>query len=119
LSRARLGGWILWPASIIFASLIAAPLVLGGTPVRPYLTLVFMLLCPGLALVRLLGIGDSLLEIAAAVAISIALELLAALVMVYAGFWSPEGLFIGFVTISVVAAGLDLAGFRLRAEEQP
>jgi len=72
-----------------------------------------------LALVRLLGIGDRLLELAVAIALSIGFELLASLAMIYAGLWSPTGLFAGLVCVVIGGAGLELAGARARMERQP
>jgi hypothetical protein len=119
MTRERLAGINPWPLSFIFAGVIVSAMVFGGTPLRPYLTLAFALICPGMAIVRLLGIADSLLEVAVAVALSIAIELLASLVMIYSGVWSPDGLFLGLVGLTLMAAGFDLAGLRIQPEKQP
>jgi len=72
-----------------------------------------------MALVRLLALGDRLLAIAVSIALSIALELLASLAMIYAHLWSPKALFAVLLGVALVGAGLDLAGARIRSEPQP
>lgn len=110
-----------WPAGIILATVVAAILVFGGagTGARPCVVLGFALVCPGMALVRLLRIGEPLLELAVAIALSVSVGLLASLAMIYAGLWSPKGLFAVLVAVAIVGAGLELAGARTRAEGEP
>jgi hypothetical protein len=110
-----------WPVGIILAAVVTAILVFSGVGAgaRPYVVLGFALVCPGMALVRLLGIGDPLLEVAVAIALSIGVEVLASLAMIFAGLWSPKALFAGLVAFVIVGAGLELGGARIRAEQQP
>jgi hypothetical protein len=120
MTRERLASINPWALSFILAGVIVAVMVLsGGTPLRPYVAVAFALVCPGMAIVRLLGIGDSLLEVSVAIALSIAIELLASLVMIYSGVWSPNGLFLCLVGLTLMAAGFDLAGLRIQPEKQP
>jgi len=104
-----------WPLGVILATLASAVVVfvVPGADARPYVVLGFVLICPGMALVRLLSLGDTLLEIAVAIALSIGVALLASLAMIYAGIWSPEALFGGLLGLAAVGAGLDLAGARI------
>jgi uncharacterized membrane protein len=57
---------------------------------RPFLALWFLLICPGMALVRFLGIQDSLTELVIAIALSLGLDTAVAMVMLYIGFWSIQ-----------------------------
>ncbi len=78
-----------------------------GTPVRPIVTLWFLLICPGMAFVRLLRLEDRLAEVTLAIAVSIALDTVVAAGMVYAKVWSP-------VLGLLVLAGLTLVGTALQ-----
>jgi hypothetical protein len=58
-------------------------------PVRPIVILWFLLICPGMAFVQLLQIKDALHEMVLAVALSLAIDVIVAMVILYAGLWSP------------------------------
>ena len=82
-----------WPATIIAsAGAISLAVMCGASPVvRVSLALWFLLVCPGMAVVRLLRISDRSSEFALAVACSLGIEAILATTMVYAGLWSPPG----------------------------
>jgi nucleoside recognition membrane protein YjiH len=79
-----------------------------GAPVRPALVLWFFLICPGMAVVRLLGLKDHLTELTLAVALSIALDLIVAETMVLSNLWSPGGALWTLVGVSIFGAALQL-----------
>jgi hypothetical protein len=61
-----------------------------GSPARPAIVFSFLLVCPGLAFVRLLRIQGPLIELTLAIALSIALDVIVAEAMVLTRQWSPE-----------------------------
>lgn len=61
----------------------------------------FMLVCPGMAFVRLLHLRGLLMELTLAIGLSIALDTIVAEGMVLAKRWSPEG---GLVALAVLCA---------------
>jgi len=66
----------------------------------------FLFLCPGMAFVRLLRVGESLTELTLALALSLAINAIVAITMLYTGTWSPKwglGIVIG---ISMCGAAL-------------
>lgn len=60
------------------------------TPARLWVATWFMLVCPGMAFVPLLRLHDPAAEWSLAVALSLALNMIVAMVLLYAGRWSPE-----------------------------
>lgn len=86
-----LDAW-LWPA-LLGASAAGAALVSLAdvqAPIRTVLTLWFLLVCPGMACVRLLRLGRPLYEWSLAIALSLALDMLVAEAPLYLGWWSPR-----------------------------
>ena len=76
---------------------------------RAPVVLIFILIFPGLALVRLLGIPAAAARVSLAIAVSLALGVLVPASLVYAGAWSPPaalailaGLAITFAAVEVV-----------------
>jgi uncharacterized membrane protein len=93
-----------WPLIATASALLAGALVLGGvqSPVRVLVVLWFVLVCPGIAVVRLLGLGDPVAELTLAVTVSIALAAVVSGVMLYTGLWSPHATL--FVLIAFTAS---------------
>jgi hypothetical protein len=98
----------LWPASILVlgASLNAVTFGHIAVPLRPWLAMWFLLVCPGMALVPLLRLSDRLVEVVLAVALSIALDTLVAGIFLYAGIWSPEATLVALSGISLGGVAL-------------
>src|SRR4051794_8382675 len=69
--------WWPWPLVIAVSTLCAVAAALGGweAPFRPALVLWFVLVCPGMALVRLLRLGEPVTEWTLAVALSVTLDI--------------------------------------------
>lgn len=104
----------LWPATIVISAACIALVVFAGvaTPARPFIALWFLLLCPGMALVRLMRVGGIATELSLAVALSLALEALVAGVMVYTRTWAPTRGLIVLIAISVAGAALQVSSTR-------
>jgi uncharacterized membrane protein len=81
---------------LIWSVLIAAPAIatvtgmLSGTPslLRTLVTFWFLLVCPGMAYVRLLRLDSALIELTLGIALSIAIGTIVTLAQVVAGAWS-------------------------------
>lgn len=74
---------------------------------RAPIALTFVLICPGLALVRLLRISGALNQLTVAVALSLALDVLVPAILLYAGGWSPPAALSILVGIATGAAVLE------------
>ena len=91
-----LRSWILrnrselaWPVTILVSALLVDLAVLLNFPfiLRYPLVFWFLLVCPGMAFMPLLELDDGLAEWVLAIALSLAIDLVLALVMVYTGWW--------------------------------
>jgi hypothetical protein len=101
--------------SVIIVSIAAVGLLTLWYPDSPARVLGdfwFLLLCPGLAWVPLLGFADRTMQLALAVGLSIALDTLVATAMLYAGQWSPAGTLWLLIIPSLVGTGLQMARLR-------
>ena len=98
-----------WPAGLVTAAgVVSAVVVAGGQSLpRTLIVVGFLLVCPGLALLRLTGRMDTLATITIAVALSLALEMAVALALSYSGLWSPGAGLALLVSVVIGAAGLD------------
>ena len=83
---------------------LAAYLVAVPPPLRAVLTLPFLLIGPGLAVVRLIRIPSRLAVAALAVAVSLVLGEGTAMVAMYAGVWSPGGCLAALAALTSVVA---------------
>lgn len=99
------------PAVIVAASVVGLALALAvdaPEPLRAPLAMWFLFACPGLALVPLLRLRDGVAEVAVIVALSVSIDVLVALAMMYAGLWSPGGIFAVLALISLAGGALQL-----------
>jgi hypothetical protein len=94
-----------WPGGMICAAILVglAAFVLPIDPLRRLLVVPFLLITPGMVLVRRLRLAEWWVELLLAVGISIAVNTLLAMAMVYAGVWSPNLLLAGLVWLTLVA----------------
>lgn len=111
----------LGPIGIIVVAVAATLLVFAapGSTARPYVVLVFALVCPGMAVVRLFRIDEPLLELAVAIALSIGVELLLSTAMLYLGLWSPETLFVALVCVAIGCAAVEVTRVPQQTEARP
>ena len=110
--------WI-WPL-IILISAVGTILVVFwdfAPGFRPVVVLWYLLICPGMAYVRLLNLRDLLAEWVLAVALSVSIDAIVSGVMLYAGFWYP--LYALLFVISVSVLGVVLQVFSLNARVLP
>ena len=100
----------LWPAIIVVSSAAIAILTYAGveSPVRVAFAFWFLLVCPGMALVRLLRLKDVIVELTLAVALSLALDALVASALVYTGLWSSKSSLAILIAISIAGAAAQL-----------
>ena len=99
-----------WSVSCVTLSALAIVLVLfdANTVVRAPVVLTFLLLCPGLAIVRLIGISDVTTAWSVAVALSFSLDGLVALIQAYTANWNPTGALLVLTGITLAAIAVDL-----------
>ena len=118
LVGSRLSTWF-WPLSIIASAIAVNVVVLvdSQSVVRPLLVLWFMLICPGMAFVRLLRLKSMAVELSLATALSVALATILAGSLLYSGLWSPTAGLITLGCIAVLGAVAQIALAYLRASE--
>ena len=105
-------GW--WGAVAAASAVLTGALAAAGvhSPVRVAATVWFVLVCPGIAVVRLLRLDDAVAELALAVAVSIALAAAAGGIPLYAGLWSTFTALAILISITIAAAAAPLARTR-------
>ena len=111
-------GWR-WPAGIgLLSATACAAVALGGssTP-RTLAVIAFLLLCPGMAVVRAIGVGDPWAALSLGLGLSVAIDTLVSGVVVLAGAWSPTAILLVLVAVSLSGAALELR--RLARREAP
>lgn len=100
--------WAAATALVVFADILPA--------VRPAVVIGFMLICPGMALIRLLRISDTLHEMVFAIGLSLAIDSALASLMLYAGAWNPDRSVAYLIILSVVGALFQIAALTRRME---
>jgi hypothetical protein len=72
--------------------LAAAVLVVVASvqPVRPFVVLLAACLVPGGAILTMLNRGEGLIDLALAIGLSLAVEILGSCVLAWSGWWHPE-----------------------------
>jgi hypothetical protein len=101
---------IRWPAIIIVSSIAGGLAMAGdiGAPIRPLIAFWFLLICPGMAFIRLLHLQEWLTELTLAIALSLTVDTLVAEAMVLNHLWSPQGGLFGLICLSLAGAVLQL-----------
>jgi hypothetical protein len=95
-----------WTGILVASAALAGAVAATGGPslLRVAVVLWFVLVCPGMAFVRLLDLDDAAAEIALAVALSITLAMTVGGVALYAGLWAPGASLAILVAITIAAA---------------
>jgi hypothetical protein len=103
-----------WPIAIVAAGIAVIVIVVAAiaSPLRPILVFGFLLICPGMAFVRLLRLKDRFAEFMLAVALSLAMDTLLSEMLVLTGHWSLTGGVIAIVAVAIVGASLQLFAAR-------
>ena len=100
----------LWPV-IIVVSAIAVSLVTTShifPSLRPLIAFWYLLVCPGMAIVRLFQLKNGVAEWTLAIALSLTLDTLVAGIMLYSRSWSPFRGLVILIGISLVGAVLQI-----------
>ncbi len=107
-----------WPAAIglLCAIACAAVAVGGSSAVRTLVVVAFLLLCPGMAVVRAIGVGDPWAQLSLGLGLSVAIDILVSGVVALLGAWSPTAIFLILVGVSLAGAALDLRRLAHRKE---
>jgi len=100
-----IGRWF-WPVLLVLSAAATDIVVFADAApkARPYVALWFVLVCPGMALVRLLRLEDPVVELVAGVGLSVALATILATVTVEGGIFSWRWTLGGLIVLVCVAA---------------
>jgi hypothetical protein len=99
-----------WPSIIVLSTAAVWALAAAGDsfPLRSLVVVWFLLVCPGMALVGLLPLGDGWRSLALALPLSAAIDIIVAGSMLYAGAWSPAWALLALSALSLAGAALQL-----------
>ncbi len=109
-----------WPAIIIASAIGAGLFALGEieSPFRPLIAFWFLLICPGMAFIRLLHIKERMVELTLAIALSIAFNTIVSEALVLAEVWSSKWGLIILICVSIVGAIFQIiAAYRQQASK--
>ncbi len=111
----------LWPALILvwIGGVCLVTFVLPDTVLRPVVMLSFLFICPGMALSRLLRLGNTLIELLLGIALSITLDSIVACVLLYTGQWSPIFILEILIVLSLAGAIGQVLMERMLAQNSP
>jgi hypothetical protein len=99
---------IVWPVILGLSALIAGILTFaGGAPqAQVVATLWFLLVCPGMMLVRFFRLREPLFNWILAITLSMAFDTLTGGILLYTGHWSPTGAFAIILGVTVTGVFL-------------
>ena len=95
---------IWWPIIISISAMVLVIVTFTGAPFRPAVAFWFLLICPGMAYVRLLHIEEWVAELTLAIALSIAFNIFVSETMIFARIWSPKAGLVALICISMLGA---------------
>lgn len=113
--RGELGGRVErgtpWPAILGLSTVAAWAVTIphAAPPFHEVVVFWFLAVCPGMAVVRVLRLRETLSQWILAVSLSIALDTILAMVQLYGRWWSPTGGFIALTIITLAGSVLDTA----------
>src|SRR3990172_12195404 len=95
--------WI-WPTVLLFSTLAVslAAFLDWQSPLRPLITLWFMAVCPGMALLRVFGLRLPVSGWTLAIAFSLALDTAVGIALLYSGRWSWQTGLVILVAITLI-----------------
>ncbi len=101
----------LWPVVLTVSTAATAAVFFtdSSSALRPWLVLWFLLVCPGMAVVRIFDVQESLLEWVLSIALSISLAGIISTIQIYTHTWSPAdglGILIGLTLGGVVVQSM-------------
>jgi hypothetical protein len=100
----RLWLWFVLGSSIAVVSLVVLDV---DSAIRPFVVVVFLIVAPGTAIVRLLKIPDRIAELTLGIALSAAIDGTVPGVLMYAGFWSSDLALLIVIGITLAATFLE------------
>jgi hypothetical protein len=95
------------PELIVASSALAmleGVIATGTSPLRLLAVAWFLTVCPGLAIVGLIGLRDPWLALAVVPALSFAIDVFVGGILSYTGLWSPAAAILVLVALSVAGA---------------
>ena len=92
-----------WPAAILLWTVAVSVVTYGAVwpSARPVVALPFLVVCPGMAWTRLLGLKPAMTELLLAVALSLAIDTLVSTALLYAHLPSARATLGGLVAITL------------------
>jgi hypothetical protein len=101
--------WVI-PLIVILSSLlvITFTFLVPSQPVRGWLLLWFVIMCPGLSIVPLFRLGNFLIEMGLAMALGISIDGLVVVLHLYAKLWSPPAMLWVLISLSLLGSFLQL-----------
>ena len=95
--------WV-WPLVLILSTLAVSLAAFQNwqSPLRPLITLWFMAICPGMALLRVFGFRLAAAGWTLAIAFSLALDTAVGIALLYSGRWSWQTGLVILVAITVI-----------------
>jgi hypothetical protein len=99
----------LWFVVLAATEAVIVILVYGDvrSPVRVVAVLLFLLICPGMAWIRLLQLSEPLTELMLAIALSIAIDGALPGAMVYAGRWSAAAALAAVLALTLAGGAVE------------
>lgn len=99
-----------WPLILIVSGIAIGIIQMLdlSSPIRPFLAFWFLLVCPGMAFVRLLKMQHTLIELTTAIALSLTLNTIVAEIMIYTDIWSSDWAVAVLISITIIGAVLQL-----------
>ena len=93
-----------WSALVVLSAVAIEAVIFQDAPlpIRPVVVLWFILFCPGMAFIQLLGLNDLAHEVILAVGLSLAIALFVAICVLYVGLWSPNLILMLLVVLSQI-----------------
>ena len=112
MSIQRLG----WPVLIVTSALLTELMYSSGflSPIRTLVATWFVLVCPGMAYVRLLNLNTKYIEWTLAAALSVTLTTIVGMALVYSGQWTMDRVVGGIIGVTLVGAVLDVLTWNRR-----
>jgi uncharacterized membrane protein len=96
----------LWSLLIVLFAMVAGifAFAVADSQIRSVVVLGFLVICPGMMLVRFIRLREPVFEWVLALALSLAVDAIVAGILLYAGRWSPTSAFVILLSLTVVGA---------------
>ena len=110
----------LWWPVILIASAIGVGLAMYldiESPIRPVIGFWFLFFCPGMAYVRMIRIRKIAVELIAAIALSVAVNIILTSALVLASIWSSTVASGILIAVTIVGAAIQIIGSRNKPKE--